>query len=240
MNLFDAVAHAFSTVSTAGFSPYDASLAHFDNIGDRGRGDGVHVPRRRELRPALHRCCKRRDPGGYWRDTEFKAYFLLTAVVTGFATLYLYVMQRVPDPAREPAARRLPGGLDADHHRTPDRGFRALARRAARAARAARLRRRLRRLDDRRHEGHPLADRLPPGRRRAQAARAPERGDPGQARRPPGAAADHPRRRRLLRDVPDRVRGADAAAHDVRHGPGDGMVRGRRVAQQRRPRASPR
>ncbi len=33
MNLFDAVAHAFSTVSTAGFSPYDASLAHFDSIG---------------------------------------------------------------------------------------------------------------------------------------------------------------------------------------------------------------
>ena len=31
MNLFDAVAHAFSTVSTGGFSPYDASLAHFNS-----------------------------------------------------------------------------------------------------------------------------------------------------------------------------------------------------------------
>ena len=46
---------------------------------------------------ALHfTVLKRRDLGSYWRDTEFKAYFLLTAVVTGFATLYLYVMHEFP------------------------------------------------------------------------------------------------------------------------------------------------
>jgi trk system potassium uptake protein TrkH len=31
MNWFDAITHAFSTVSTAGFSTYDASLGHFNN-----------------------------------------------------------------------------------------------------------------------------------------------------------------------------------------------------------------
>ena len=31
MSLFDAVAHSFATVSTGGFSTYDASFAHFDN-----------------------------------------------------------------------------------------------------------------------------------------------------------------------------------------------------------------
>ncbi len=31
MNLFDGVAHSFTTVSTGGFSPYNASLGHFDS-----------------------------------------------------------------------------------------------------------------------------------------------------------------------------------------------------------------
>jgi trk system potassium uptake protein TrkH len=95
MNAFDAVAHAFSTVSTAGFSPYDASLAHFDNIWVEvvatvfmflgGASFALHFT-----------VLKRRDPGGYWRDTEFKAYFLLTALVTAFASLYLYAMREFP------------------------------------------------------------------------------------------------------------------------------------------------
>jgi trk system potassium uptake protein TrkH len=32
MSLFDAVCHAFSTIAIGGFSPYDASIGHFDNI----------------------------------------------------------------------------------------------------------------------------------------------------------------------------------------------------------------
>lgn len=32
MPIFDAVAHSFSTVSTGGFSPHDASLAHYDSV----------------------------------------------------------------------------------------------------------------------------------------------------------------------------------------------------------------
>jgi trk system potassium uptake protein TrkH len=37
MDVFDAVAHAFSTVSTAGFSPYDAGPRAFQRHGRRGR-----------------------------------------------------------------------------------------------------------------------------------------------------------------------------------------------------------
>jgi trk system potassium uptake protein TrkH len=32
MTLFDAIGHAFATVSTGGFSPHDASIAHFDSV----------------------------------------------------------------------------------------------------------------------------------------------------------------------------------------------------------------
>lgn len=32
MSVFDAVSHAFSTVATGGFSPYDASMGHFDSV----------------------------------------------------------------------------------------------------------------------------------------------------------------------------------------------------------------
>jgi len=95
MNLFDAIAHAFSTVSTAGFSPYDASLAHFD------------VPAIEMVATvfmflggasfALHFIAlRRREPGAYWRDTEFKAYFWLTAAVTVFATAYLRAVDEFP------------------------------------------------------------------------------------------------------------------------------------------------
>ena len=54
MNFFDAVAHAFSTVSTAGFSPYDASLKHFDSMGVEAVATVFMFLERRELCPALH------------------------------------------------------------------------------------------------------------------------------------------------------------------------------------------
>jgi trk system potassium uptake protein TrkH len=95
MNLFDAVAHAFSTISTAGFSPYDAGFAHFDNFGVQvvatvfmflgGASFALHFT-----------VLKRRELGAYWRDTEFKAYLLLTLAVTAFAGTYLFAMRVFP------------------------------------------------------------------------------------------------------------------------------------------------
>jgi trk system potassium uptake protein len=95
MNLFDAVAHAFSTVSTAGFSPYDASLAHFDSIGVEAVATVFMFLGGASF--ALHfTVLKRRDVAGYWRDTEFKAYFLLVAAITAFASIYLFAMREFP------------------------------------------------------------------------------------------------------------------------------------------------
>jgi trk system potassium uptake protein len=95
MGPFDAVAHAFSTVATAGFSPYDASLAHFDSVAIEVIATVFMFLGGASF--ALHfLAVRRREPGVYWRDTEFKAYFLLTAVVTAFASLYLFVMREFP------------------------------------------------------------------------------------------------------------------------------------------------
>jgi trk system potassium uptake protein TrkH len=90
MTPFDAIGHAFSAVSTAGFSTHDASLAYFDNaaidaiacvfmfIG--GTSFVLHFVVARGRNPLL-----------YWRDPEFHAYFWLIAVMVGGATLYLWL-----------------------------------------------------------------------------------------------------------------------------------------------------
>jgi trk system potassium uptake protein TrkH len=88
MDLFDAVGFAFSTMSTAGYAPYDASLGHFDSalidaiatffMFLSGASFALHftVLRRRDLRM-------------YWREPEFLAYFWLIATIIVGATLYL-------------------------------------------------------------------------------------------------------------------------------------------------------
>lgn len=95
MSLFDSVAHAFSTIATAGFSPYDASLKHFDSMPIEAIATVFMFLSGASF--ALHfTVLKRREPGVYWRDTEFKAYFMLTAVITIFATIYLTAMSEFP------------------------------------------------------------------------------------------------------------------------------------------------
>ncbi len=90
MTPFDAIGHAYSTLSTAGFSTHDASLAYFDSATIDAiacvfmfLGGTSYV---------LHFTVARgRDPRLYWRDTEFHAYFWIVAVMVGFATLYLWM-----------------------------------------------------------------------------------------------------------------------------------------------------
>jgi trk system potassium uptake protein len=95
MDMFDAVAHAFSTVSTAGFSPHDASLAYFNSPAIESVATVFMFLGGASF--ALHfTVIRRRELDAYWRDTEFKAYFLLCAVVTLFATVYLWSMAEFP------------------------------------------------------------------------------------------------------------------------------------------------
>jgi len=91
MSLFDAIGHAFSTLSTGGFSPHDASFAYFDNAAIDliatifmflgGASFALHFT-----------AIRGHDPRAYWRDTEFKAYFWLVATVIGGSAVYLWLM----------------------------------------------------------------------------------------------------------------------------------------------------
>jgi trk system potassium uptake protein TrkH len=89
MGAFDAVCHAFTTISTAGFSPYDASLGHFDSAAVDAVATvfmflgGVSF--------ALHfTVLRRRQPGLYRGDPEFMAYFRLILVIIVASSLYLW------------------------------------------------------------------------------------------------------------------------------------------------------
>lgn len=89
MGLFDALCHAFTTVSTAGFSNYDASFGHFQSV-------------RLELIAALFMflgavsfsmhflAWRHMDPRRYWQDPEFRAFALLLAALIAFVVLYLW------------------------------------------------------------------------------------------------------------------------------------------------------
>jgi trk system potassium uptake protein TrkH len=89
MGAFDAIGHAFSTISTGGYSPYDASLAHFDSAAVDAVATvfmflgGVSF--------ALHfTVLRRRDPRLYLRDPEFMSFFWLVFTIIVGATLYLW------------------------------------------------------------------------------------------------------------------------------------------------------
>jgi len=89
MGAFDAIGHAFSTISTGGYSPYDASLAHFDSAAVDAVATvfmflgGVSF--------ALHfTVLRRRDPRLYLRDPEFMSFFWLVFTIIAGATLYLW------------------------------------------------------------------------------------------------------------------------------------------------------
>jgi trk system potassium uptake protein TrkH len=88
MSLFDAIGHAFSTLSTGGFSTHDAGLAYFKSATIETIAmvfmflGGVNF--------ALHyMVLKHRDVRGYWRDPEFRTYCL---VLGGLVTTYTLIL----------------------------------------------------------------------------------------------------------------------------------------------------
>ncbi|MBM4218066.1 MAG: potassium transporter [Gammaproteobacteria bacterium] len=95
MDAFDAIGHAFTTISTGGYSPYDASLGHFDSVAvdvvatlfmfAGGVSFALHfsVMRRQDLRL-------------YTRDTEFLAFFSLIAAIVAVASAYLWLEGEFP------------------------------------------------------------------------------------------------------------------------------------------------
>jgi trk system potassium uptake protein len=89
MQPFDAVGHAFSTMSTAGFSPYDASMGHFNSPAIDAVATVFMFLGGASF--ALHfTMFRQRDPRVYWREPEFVAYFWLVTTIIAGTTLYLW------------------------------------------------------------------------------------------------------------------------------------------------------
>ncbi|WP_207060748.1 TrkH family potassium uptake protein [Motiliproteus sp. SC1-56] len=88
MSLFDAVAHAFSTVAIGGFSTHDASIGYFDNA--LIETVAVFFMVISAVNFALHFGAWRvRSLRTYWQDPEFKFYLGILGVTTLFTTVVL-------------------------------------------------------------------------------------------------------------------------------------------------------
>ncbi len=89
MQLFDAIGHAFSTVSIGGFSTHDASIGYYNSTLIEMIAvvfmlvSGVNF--------ALHFVAFRsRSIWGYLKDSEFRFYISLLMTVTTIVTIYLF------------------------------------------------------------------------------------------------------------------------------------------------------
>lgn len=89
MNSFDAIAHAFTTVSTGGFSPYDASIGHFDNHVILAVADVFMILG--AISFALHHNnFRRRSLIGYLHDEETR--WMLISIVAMAVLIFVFVI----------------------------------------------------------------------------------------------------------------------------------------------------
>jgi trk system potassium uptake protein TrkH len=93
MDVFDAIAHSFATVSIGGFSTHDASLGYFSHQPSV-EIVAIIFMLLSGANFALHFVVWRtRNLTYYFRDSEFKTYLAIMVLVASVATLYLYDMQ---------------------------------------------------------------------------------------------------------------------------------------------------
>jgi len=78
LSLYDAVAHAFTTAATGGFSPYDQSIGHFDSVAVEAVAIvGMLVC---GASFTLHWRALTGQPGAYRQSSELRAYLLVIAL----------------------------------------------------------------------------------------------------------------------------------------------------------------
>ena len=99
MDLFDAVCHAFTTMSTGGFSVYDNSIAAFRDVAVLDPGTGAWRAPAIEMTLTVFMliagvnfslyfvALKRRTLKYFWRSTEFRAYLGIVALCTAVLTV---------------------------------------------------------------------------------------------------------------------------------------------------------
>jgi len=97
-NLYDAVAHALTTASTGGFSPYNSSVGHFDSwLVETVIVIGLFVC---ALNFTLHHRALRGDVRSYARSADTRLYLYITGGAIGFVTLFNW-LQTVRDTKGE-------------------------------------------------------------------------------------------------------------------------------------------
>jgi trk system potassium uptake protein TrkH len=95
MSGFDAIAHSFTTVSTGGFSTYDASMGHFQSplilwIANIFMLLGA-------ISFSLHyRIYKTRHPLLYWQDEETRVFLLLVILISSLLAVFLWYKSLYP------------------------------------------------------------------------------------------------------------------------------------------------
>ena len=87
MGPFDAVAHAFSTASTGGFSTKDASIGHWDSVAIEGVVLVALIIAGTSF--ALHNSALRERKFGYSRDPESRTYVAVLGLAAGLITVLL-------------------------------------------------------------------------------------------------------------------------------------------------------
>ncbi|MDG2427169.1 MAG: TrkH family potassium uptake protein [Acidimicrobiales bacterium] len=87
MGPFDAVAHAFSTASTGGFSTKDASIGHWDSIAIEVVVVLAMIIGGASF--ALHNNALRQRKFGYFRDPEFRTYAAVLGAAVGLVVVFL-------------------------------------------------------------------------------------------------------------------------------------------------------
>lgn len=99
MTVFDAVAHAMSTVSTGGFSTHDASLAFYDSVFIEWVAmvfmllGGINF--------AIHfLVLSKRDLRFYWRNEEVRTFLLLVIVTTLVVAVALHLHEAKATPGQ--------------------------------------------------------------------------------------------------------------------------------------------
>lgn len=86
MSLYDAWAHSFTTVSTGGFSPHNASIAHFDSAAVEWIAIVAMLLAGGSF--ALYYRALRGRPGPLLRSLEFRTYLVVVTAATAVAYLF--------------------------------------------------------------------------------------------------------------------------------------------------------
>ncbi len=83
MDLYDAVSHSFTTVSTGGFSPYQGSIGHFDSAAIEWICIVAMLLAGGSF--TLYYRALKRDPKPLLKSTELRVYLLIVAAITAWA-----------------------------------------------------------------------------------------------------------------------------------------------------------